>query len=215
MHPADEITIVITDDHQLLRETWPIILNSHPGFRVVGLCASGEEAIELAEKLKPQIVLIDINMKGMNGFEATQQIIKRSPNTKVIGVSVNAHPSYAKKMLLAGAMGYVTKNSPAKEMIEAITVVSNGKKYLCEEIKDLTAEYILSGKPGLDGRNSLTERELEIIRHIKEGQSSREIAAALGLALKTVEVHRHNMLKKLKLKNSASLVNFANKFHMG
>lgn len=123
---------------------------------------------------------------------------------------MHSQPAYAKKMLQIGAKGYVTKNSSKEEMIKAILEVNEGSKYICEEIKNNISELVLEENKDMPNVNALTEREIQIINLIKEGQSSKEIATSLNISLKTVEVHRHNVLKKLKLKNSASLVNFIN-----
>jgi DNA-binding NarL/FixJ family response regulator len=205
-----KITILIADDHKLIRETWTYILNSDDRFEVVAECGDAEQAVELAKELSPNIVLMDINMPPFNGFEATEQIRKVSPESKVIGVSMHSQPAYAKKMLQVGARGYVTKNSSKEEMFNAITEVYSGNKYVCDEIKTIISDQLLDDNQDVPSVNSLTEREMQIIHHIREGHSSKEIATHLDISLKTVEVHRHNILKKLKLKNSASLVNFIN-----
>ena len=205
-----KITILIADDHKLIRETWTYILNSDDRFEVVAECGDAEQAVELAKELSPNIVLMDINMPPFNGFEATEQIRKVSPESKVIGVSMHSQPAYAKKMLQVGARGYVTKNSSKEEMFNAITEVFRGNKYVCDEIKTIISDQLLDDNHDTPSINSLTEREMQIIHHIREGHSSKEIATQLDISLKTVEVHRHNILKKLKLKNSASLVNFIN-----
>lgn len=206
----EKITILIADDHKLIRETWTYILNSDERFEVVAECGDAEQAVELAKELTPDIVLMDINMAPFNGFEATEKIRKVSPETKIIGVSMHSQPAYAKKMLQVGARGYVTKNSSKEEMFVAISEVFRGNKYVCDEIKTIISDQLLEDNQDVPSINSLTEREMQIIHHIREGHSSKEIATQLDISLKTVEVHRHNILKKLKLKNSASLVNFIN-----
>lgn len=206
----EKITVMIADDHKLIRETWSYILSNDERFEVIAECGDSEHAVEVAREKKPQIVLMDINMMPISGFEATERIRKVSPVSKVIGVSMHSQPAYAKKMLQIGARGYVTKNSSREEMIKAILEVQEGNKYVCEEIKNNISELILEENKDVPNVNALTEREIQIINLIKEGQSSKEIAAHLNISLKTVEVHRHNVLKKLKLKNSASLVNFIN-----
>ena len=206
---TNKITILIVDDHKLIRDTWSFILNSDPRFQVIAETDSGKSAIELAESNQPNIILMDINMSPMNGFEATKEIRKISPDSRIIGVSMHSQPAYAKKMLQVGAMGYITKNSSKEEMIAAITEVAQGNKYICQEVKAILSEQILEDneKPDI---NMLSQREVEIIDLIKQGQSSKEIALQLSITLKTVEVHRHNILKKLNLKNTAALVNFIN-----
>jgi DNA-binding NarL/FixJ family response regulator len=206
----EKISILIADDHKLIRETWSFILNNDQRFMVVAECGDSEQAVEMARTKKPQIVLMDINMTPISGFEATEKIRKVSPGSKVIGVSMHSQPAYAKKMLQIGARGYVTKNSSKEEMITAILEVHAGNKYICDEIKNNISELVLEENKDVPNVNALTEREIQIINLIKEGQSSKEIAQSLSISLKTVEVHRHNILKKLKLKNSASLVNFIN-----
>ncbi len=206
----EKISILIADDHTLVRETWSFILNTDPRFSVIAESGSGEEAIELAKKLRPNIVIMDINLPGMNGIEATQQIRKFSPGTKILGVSLHTQPTYARKMIQKGAMGYVTKNSSREEMFKAIIEIQNGKKYICDEIKNILSDQVISGDDVQTGLNSLSQREIEIISHIKKGSSSKEIAESLNISVKTVEVHRYNVLKKLNLKNAASLVNFIN-----
>ncbi|MBK5271799.1 MAG: response regulator transcription factor, partial [Bacteroidia bacterium] len=135
---------------------------------------------------------------------------KFSPGSKVIGVSMHSMPAYAKRMLQMGAMGYVTKNSSKDEMIAAIIEVNSGKKYICEEVKNILAQQELEQEGDIPDMNVLSRREIEIVQLIREGLSSKEVALRLDISLKTVEVHRYNILKKLNLKNTASLVNFIN-----
>ncbi|PZR26886.1 MAG: DNA-binding response regulator [Citrobacter freundii] len=206
----EKVTILLVDDHKLIRDSWSFILNSDPRFTVIGETSSGEEAIQIAAQKKPEIILMDVNMSPVNGFDATKQIQKISPESKVIAVSMHTMPAYAKRMLQLGAMGYVTKNSSKEEMIAAIIEVSEGKKYICEEVKNILAQQELDETAAQGDMNNLSRREIDIIKLIKEGMSSKQIALELDISLKTVEVHRYNILKKLKLKNTAALVNFIN-----
>ena len=206
----EKITIIIADDHKLIRETWHYILNTDERFQVVAECSNGEEALEMAKKFRPRILLMDINMAPLNGIEATQLVRKFAPSTKIIGVSMHSQPAYVKKMLKIGASGYVTKNSPKDEMITAIIEVDKGNRYICNEVKNILSEQMFEDDAEGTGINALSNREIDVIKLIKEGLSSKEIAKALSISLKTVEVHRHNILKKLSLKNSAALVNYIN-----
>lgn len=207
----EKITILLIDDHKLIRESWAFILNSDPRFQVIGETSNTDEAAEIAKSKNPKIVLMDINMNPVNGFDATKLILKCSPRSKIIGISMHSMPAYARKMLQIGAMGYVTKNSSKDELMAAIVEVNSGKKYICEEVKNILAQQELeednNGQPDM---NVLSQREIDVVKLIKEGMSSKEIALKLDISLKTVEVHRYNILKKLNLKNTAALVNFIN-----
>jgi two-component system, NarL family, invasion response regulator UvrY len=204
------VSIMIVDDHTLIRETWSFLLGKNENFEVVAECGNGERAIELARDKRPDVVLLDINMAPMSGFDVLKMIRKYSPSSKIIGVSMHSQPAYAKKMLRLGAKGYVTKNSPRSEMMLAITEVCNNHVYVCQEVKNILSEQMLNGDQANPDINNLSDREMQIVRALKEGLSSKEIAAELSISLKTVEVHRHNVLKKLKLKNTVSLINFIN-----
>jgi len=205
-----EITILITDDHVLIREIWTLILNSDPKFRVVAECSSSEEAVEKAKLLQPDIVIMDINLPGMNGMDGTEQIRKYSPGSKILGVSMHSQPTYARKMMKKGASGYLTKNSSKEEMFKAILEVNAGKKYICTEIRNILSSQLMNEGKANGGINALSEREIECIDYIMKGYSSKGIANELCIAPKTVETHRRNIFKKLNLKNAASLVHFIN-----
>jgi DNA-binding NarL/FixJ family response regulator len=202
-------TILIVDDHQLLRQTWSFILNNNLGYKVTGECDSAEKAIQLAASLQPDVIILDINLPGMSGIKAVSQILKASPASKILGVSMHSQPAFACRMIKDGAMGYVCKNSSSKEMFHALQVVSDGKKYICQEIKEILAKQIITNEKQ-HNLGALSARELEVIRYIKKGFSSKEIAEKLFISGKTVEVHRYNILRKLQLRNTAALVNFIN-----
>lgn len=206
----DRITILLVDDHKLIRESWSFILNNDPRFRVIGEAGGVEEAVQLARSCHPRIVLMDINMSPLNGFDGTKLIRKFSPDSKVIGISMHSMPAYAQRMLQLGAMGYITKNSSKDEMLNAIAEANAGKKYVCEEVRNILAQQQLEGNPPMPDMNVLSRREIDVVKLIRDGLSSKEIARDLEISLKTVEVHRYNILRKLNLKNTAALVNFTN-----
>ena len=205
-----KISILIVDDHTLIRETWSFLLGRNEDFEVIAEVGDGQKAIEIARDKRPNIVLLDINMAPLNGFDILKMIRKLSPGSKVIAVSMHSQPSYAKKMLRLGARGYVTKNSPRQEMLDAIREVYAGQTYICQEVKNIISVQMLGEEESGPGLNQLSEREIEVINLIRDGLSSKEIATKLNIAIKTVEVHRHNILKKLKVKNTASLINYIN-----
>ena len=204
-----KISILITDDHQLIRQAWCVILNADARFKVVAEAGTGEAAVELAAHLRPNIATVDINLPGINGIETTKLIRKVSPGTKILGVSMHVQQAYVRQLMKVGAMGYVTKNSSSEEMCKAIMEIQNNRKYICDEIKgNLFDEGLGDNKPG--GFNALSTREIEIIGLLKKGHSSKDIAIPLGITVKTVEAHRYNILKKLKLKNTVAMIDHIN-----
>ncbi len=205
-----KITVLIVDDHTLIRETWSFLLGRNENFEVIAEVGDGQKAIDIARDKRPNIVLLDINMTPLNGFDVLKAVRKQSPGSKVIAVSMHSQPAYAKKMLRMGAKGYVTKNSPRQEMLDAIMEVQNGNTYICQEVKNILSDQMLNEEDNAAGLNQLSEREIEVINQIRDGLSSKEIADRLAISIKTVEVHRHNILKKLKVKNTASLINYIN-----
>ncbi|MEP6948155.1 MAG: response regulator transcription factor [Ginsengibacter sp.] len=205
-----KITLVIVDDHKLLREMWRRIFAGNQEIEIVGESGEFNEAIELIKIKRPDIVLLDINLPPASGMDAVPLIRKFIPGTKIIAISSHTNPVYAKKMLQLGAKGYVTKNSSSQEILEAINEVMIGKKYVCSEIKDIISAQMLNDEITFHDAQDLSLREIEIVRLLKEGYSSKEIAASLHISVRTAEVHRRNILKKLKLKNTASLINYIN-----
>ena len=205
-----KITVLIVDDHTLIRETWSFLLGRNENFEVIAEVGDGQKAIDIARDKRPNIVLLDINMTPLNGFDVLKMIRKQSPGSKVIAVSMHSQPAYAKKMLRMGAKGYITKNSPRQEMLDAIMDVYNGNTYIFQEVKNILSDQMLNEEDTAAGLNQLSEREIEVINQIRDGLSSKEIADRLAISIKTVEVHRHNILKKLKVKNTASLINYIN-----
>jgi len=177
---------------------------------VVGESGVFDEEIEMIKIKRPDIVLLDINLQQASGMDAVPLIRKFSPGTRIIAVSMHNQLAYAKKMLQLGARGYVTKNSSHEEMLKAVDEVMNGRTYICTEIKEILSDQLMSNESEGAGAKNLSLREIEIIKLIKEGLSSKEIAAKLNLSYRTVEVHRHNILKKLKLNNTAALINYIN-----
>lgn len=210
---AKKIKIIIADDHLLIAETWATLINMDPDFEVIKVYDNTKSMIEEISELRPDIAILDINIHPFSGIEAAKMIKKLAPGTKIIGVSMHNQTSFAKKMIRNGAMGYVTKSSNKSEMYEAIRAVMKGEKYICTEIQRNITNQLLMGED--DNKISkLTEREIEIIKMIKNGSTNKEIAEALFLSPRTVETHRARILKKLGLKNSLSLVKYINESFM-
>jgi len=205
-----KISVAIVEDHQMVREMWAQLFAERKDIEVVGKSGGFDEAIEMIKIKRPDVVLLDINLPGASGMDAVPLIRKFVPGSRIIAVSMHSQPAYAKKMLQMGAKGYVTKNSSHTEIFSAIDTVMNGKTYICMEIKNIISEQALQDEPAGPNIKDLSLREIEIIKLIREGLSSKEIADRLHISSRTAEVHRHNILKKLGLKNTASLVSFIN-----
>jgi DNA-binding NarL/FixJ family response regulator len=204
MTATKKISIMLVDDHTLIRESWRALLATIENMEIVAECGDGRLAGELAKNARPDIVLLDLNMQPMNGFEVLTVIRKLSPLSKIIGLSMRSEPVIAKKLLRSGAKGYLTKNSPRHEMIDAINEVNKGNSYICQEVQTLLSLQTSDNKP--PDINCLSASELQLLRLLSDGDTSKEIAEKSGITVKTVEVHRHNILKKLKLKNTAALI---------
>ena len=189
---------------------WATMLASNSEIEITGESGAMDEAVEMIRVKRPDIVLLDINLVQGSGMDAVPLIRKFSPGTRIIAVSMHNEPAYVKKMMKLVAKGYVTKNSSHEEMFKAIDEVMAGRTFLCAEVKNILADKALRSETNEPTVKDLSLREIEIIKLIKEGLSSKEISSALNIATRTVEVHRHNILKKLKLKNTPSLINFIN-----
>jgi two-component system invasion response regulator UvrY len=199
-------TIAIVDDHKLFRQMWSMMFAGNSEIEITGEAGTFDEAIEMIRAKRPDLVLLDINLEEKSGLDAVPLIRKFSPGSKIIAVTMHSQPAYAKKMLQLGARGYMTKNSSYEEMLKAIKEVINGNVYVCTEIRDILSDQMLKDVSFKPNARELSLREIGIIKLIKEGQSSKEISSTLNISTRTVEVHRHNILKKLKLKNTASLI---------
>lgn len=207
---SNKIKIVIADDHVLIAETWATLINLDPSYQVIKVYDNTQSLLDEVADLQPQVVILDINIAPISGLDAVKLIREKSPSSRTIGVSMHNQPSFAKRMISNGAMGYVTKNSTKDEMYKAINEVMEGKTYICTEIKNRITQNILMEDDESARLNSLTDREIDIIKLLKEGCTTEEIAEKLFLSPRTVDTHRAKILKKLQLKNSLSLIKLIN-----
>jgi DNA-binding NarL/FixJ family response regulator len=204
----EKITVILVDDHKLVAESWAALISANPKFTVLQVFNdTTEETMEKISNLRPAIVIMDINIPPLSGIDAVPVIRKLSPGTRVVGVSMHNQPSFAKRMLRNGASGYVTKSSHMDEVFLAMDTVSRGGTYICKEIQEKLTNQIMVDDQGPD-ISKLTERELEVLKLVKEGFSSKEIAEKLFLSTRTIEAHRSFILKKLNIKNTPALMKF-------
>jgi DNA-binding NarL/FixJ family response regulator len=205
------ITILLEEERRLVREAWTLVLNRDPLFRVIAECGDCESALLKAKELHPDVIILDIVPPGLSGVEMIPLFRKYSPGSKILIVSLYTFPDIARKLLQAGASGYLTKTSPLEEMFEAIIKVKEGEKYLCREISRTIKDQAEESDDPKIRLSRLSIRELEVIAGVKSGATSREIAQDLKITPKTVEIHRFRILRKLQLKNSSELVDFFNR----
>jgi len=209
----NKINVLIADDHKIFRDGIKALLDEARNIHVVGEAGNGDEVLEKLRKIKPDVVLMDINMPNCNGIQATKTIRLQFPKVKVLALTMYEDDNFIVDMMDAGASGYILKNTGAAELINAIRSVAVGDSCLSKEVSDKLMTYISrsNGKSPKKYTNgvSMTEREKEVLKLIAEELSNREIAKKLFISLRTVDTHRRNMMQKLKLKNTASLVKYA------
>jgi two-component system response regulator NreC len=206
-----KIRVLIADDHIIVRAGVRSLLEDQAEFEVVGEAGSGWEAIELATRLQPDVVLMDIAMGDLSGLEATQEIKERSPRVNVLALTMYDREEFFFAMLKAGALGYVLKESEPDELLAAIRAVHQGEAFLSPSVtKAVLEDYLAQGTSQVSSRyDSLTLREKEVLRLTAEGKSTREIADMLHLSIKTIEKHRVRMMRKLELNNLSELIRYA------
>jgi DNA-binding NarL/FixJ family response regulator len=204
-------SIVIAEDYTILREGLRALISSDPGFEVVAEAGDGHEAIQLVEKLKPNLVLTDLSMPRMNGMEAIREIRRQAPETKIVVLTVHKTEEYILATFKAGADGYVLKDATHDELT-ALNHVLMGKRYISPGISEKVIEGYLDGRKTIKSQTSwetLTHREREILKLIAEGYRNKQIAEYLCISVKTIEKHRANLMKKLDLHNVSALTALA------
>ena len=205
MISPEEITIVLVDDHKILRDGLKNIIQKKANFKIIGEASDGREAVKLCRKLNPNVVITDISMQDLNGVEATSQILKENPEIKVIGLSMHSNKKFIQSLFKAGGFGYLLKDGDSEELITAITVVMQNRKYLS---KSINQKYLSSIDDDIDTAK-LSSREIEVLQLIAEGNSSKEMGEKLFLSSKTVDVHKNNIMKKLNLFTIPELTKYA------
>jgi DNA-binding NarL/FixJ family response regulator len=208
---SDTIRILVVDDHPLFRHGLVQLLNSEETFNVVGEASSAPEALTLARRLDPSMVIVDLGLKGANGLELTKSLRVEFPKMPVLVLSMHDEPTYAVRSLRAGANGYVTKEEALASVLVAVREVISGRTYLSPGMaSEVISNVVLTkARPGATPTDQLTDRELEILERIGQGEEVKAIAEALHLSPKTVETHRTHIKEKLHLKNAREVARFA------
>ncbi len=201
--PTDKpIRIVLVDDHSLVREGLKAMLAGSPHIDVVGEAGNAQDALAVVEQARPRLVLMDVGMKDVNGIDLTAELLKRQPGLLVLMLSMYDNPATVNRAMQAGARGYVLKDAPSDDIVQAIDTLAAGGTFLSE---DVSGRLLRSQTP----RPLLSARESAILSHLAQGHSSKQIAQTLGVSARTVETHRQNIRRKLNLEGQAELIKYA------
>ena len=207
------LRILIADDHEVVRQGVRTILESQPGWSVVAEAQNGLDAVEQAQKARPEIALLDISMPELNGLEATKQILKLLPETQILILTMHESDELVREVLSAGARGYVLKTDAKRDLVNAVRSLSEGRPFFTSKVAEMVLEgYRQKSSPAgteIPTGDRLTSRERQIVQLMAEGKTSKEIATALDISVKTAETHRANVMRKLDLHSLADVVRYA------
>lgn len=205
------IEILLVDDHDLVRSGLRRLLEEEPDFKIVGEAGTGEDALKMARQSSPDVILMDINMPGMGGLEATRRLLASSPKLKIIAVSMYAEEPYPSRLLEAGAAGYLSKDSAAEEVVSAVRQVAAGKSYVAPSIASKLAVSLIQGSRG-SPFDTLSQREMQVVLMVTQGQSTKAISDSLCLSPKTVSTYRYRVFEKLDVSNDVELTRLAMRY---
>jgi DNA-binding NarL/FixJ family response regulator len=207
---ANPLRILVADDHGTVRQGLKLLIDSQPDMRVVGEAADGDAVVQQAEALKPDIIVMDISMPGMNGLMATREVKREQPAVVIVALTRHEDDTYLEELLRAGASGYVLKQSAPQEFLQAIRAVAAGGIYLDPAMTSRVADGLLDRNGAAAGRSraSISDRESEVLRLIAIGHSNKEVATKLNISVKTVEVHKANAMRKLGLNGRVDVVRY-------
>jgi two-component system, NarL family, response regulator NreC len=204
-------TIILADDHEIVRQGLRTLLEVEPNFQIIGEAGNGLETARLVERLQPDVLVVDVMMPGLNGLEVTRQVSERSPHTRVVILSMRANEAYVLEALRNGAAGYVLKADSTAELVHAVREVAAGRRYLSPPLSERALEaYVQKAKQvAPEPHSSLTTREREVLHLAAEGHTNAEIAVQLSISAHTAMTHRANVMRKLGLHNQADLIRYA------
>jgi DNA-binding NarL/FixJ family response regulator len=204
------LRLIVADDHEVVRKGVRALLESQAGWSVLEEAVDGREAVEQAGRLRPDVIVLDISMPGLNGFEATRQIRKVSPDSEVLILTMHDSEQVVRDVLLAGARGYVLKSDVGRDLVAAVEALSKHRPFVTSRVAEMVLERYLKSEPReASGSSLLTTREQEVVQLLAEGKSNKEVAGALGISLKTAETHRANIMRKLRFSSLSDLVRYA------
>lgn len=206
----NKLRILLAEDHETIRDGLKLLVNSQPDMEVVGAADNGRVAVQLAQQLVPDVVIMDVSMPELNGLQATKKLKEKFPQMKILPLTRHTDDGYLQQLLLAGASGYVLKQSKSVELLRAIRAVALGQTYLDPAIAEKAVNPIRKrATRGLPPNANLSDREAEVLRLIAWGHINKEVAARLNVSVKTVEVHKANAMRKMGMKSRVDIVRYA------
>jgi DNA-binding NarL/FixJ family response regulator len=213
------LRLLVADDHEIIRRGLRALLEAQPGWAVTAEAIDGRDAIEKAEQIRPDVAILDVSMPTLNGLEATRQIVKKVPRTRVVVLTVHDSFPLIGQVLAAGAQGYILKSDAGRDLVTAVEAVSHNKTFFTSKVAQMVLEGYLNtngeGNTTVEGDSfPLTNRQKEVLQLVTEGKSSKEVACALGLSVKTAETHRANIMHRLDCHSVTELVRFAVRNHI-
>jgi DNA-binding NarL/FixJ family response regulator len=208
------LRVLVADDHEIVRKGLRSILEEQPGWEVAGEACDGREAVDKARTLKPDVTVVDVSMPGLNGLEATRQMLRQNAETKVLILTMHESDPLIREVLDAGARGYLLKSDATKDLVNAIEAIRRNKTYFTSRVAQMVLDGYLDKKPRASAETDvpatrLTPRQREIVQLLAEGKSSKEVAVALSLSVKTAETHRANIMRRLDCHSVSELVRYA------
>ena len=207
---SSKIRVLICDDHTLFCEGIKAILRNEPGLEIVGEARDGRQAVELVKEVRPDVLLMDVSMPDMNGFDATRRVREFDESVKVLMLTMHDEEELVARCLEAGAHGYILKDAPASQLLYAIETVYKGERYLSPAVlKKVVAGYVKNSQRPQTSYDRLSTREREVLKLLAEGLSVKEIASRLNLSVKTVDVHKYNLMRKIDVHDRAELIKYA------
>jgi DNA-binding NarL/FixJ family response regulator len=209
---VNALRILIVDDHAVVRRGVRSLLESEEGFAITGEAATGREAVDMARRLQPDVVVMDLSLPELNGLDATRQILKDSPRSEILVLTMHHSEELARDVLQAGARGYVLKSDADQSLIAAVKSLREHKPFLSSRVTEFVLDDYLRRTDAIEealSREAVTAREREIIQLLAEGKSNKETASTLGISVKTIEAHRANIMRKLRLRSVSELVRYA------
>ena len=203
------LRILLADDHEVVRRGVRVLLEAHPGWEICDEAVEGRDAVEKASRLRPEVVILDIGMPLLNGLDAARQILKASPQSEVLILTMHESEQVIREVLASGARGYVLKSDAGRNLVNAVEALSHHKTFFTPSVAEFVLQSFLDGKGNAREPSPLSQREREVIQLLAEGKGNKEVANVLGISVRTAETHRTNIMRKLDCQSFSDLVRYA------